>query len=1036
MENKSFFSKWSEFFITNYRVTILIIIGLVIGGIFGAFTLIREGFPNVDIPIATIQTAMPGATSVDVEKKVSQPIEEAVLNIGDVKNVTSYSANNGSMVVVEFEGDVSIDKKIDELNTEVSTVDIPKEAEKPEVNEISAYTNMIITVTGDTGYAELKESAELVKEEINQNTSGIEKIDIIGGTDRKVKVVLDLTKLNQADLTISELRDLLAAQNVIVPGGFLEKGGREYTISVVGDVESLSEIKELYIGAKPDMRPLRLRDVATVELAPADPESVFRTGRKKDGKFVSENSVYLFVTKRANADITKISKSTRGTLRDLKEDDEIPSKINLIVSYDDANAVDRQISDLIDSGWQGLIVIFIVLFIFVSLRASIVISSIIPLVLLSVFMIFRFLDLSLNVITLFSIILTLGILVDNAIVIVEAIQYNLNRGYKGKEAVIIAINEVGAPVFSATLTTIVVFIPMIYIGGLIGKFIAYIPYTVITAISSSFLIAVTVTPLLGIWIIRSKNSASDNRIKEYDEIKHWRIIDWYGRLMEGIFKSLPRMGAVILFALILFVASMSIPLTGKLKMEQFPPEDAEFFFVNISFDRGAPFSFKNDKIYEVEKEIKKLSHLQSYSITPQGNDISIFVGVGDPRDRKMSTFDIVDQFEESARDIEGIEMRVVQMTAGPPAADYPIVVQINEDDLDKAKIAAKDLAKYLRTIDGIKKVRDGVSGEEVPQIRIKLDRGKMYRYGLVPAAVGAQIRDIYQPQEATKVRLAGMAKSVPLEVLVGDRYRNSMDDLENLVIFGSQGTVALKDIAEIREVEEFASIKRFEQQRFIEVSALTEDDANNREIEDKIKDYMNKDKLKELELEEDALSFRGQYSLDVEALDKIYLLLMLALILVFLILVAQFNSFSQPLIIMASIPLAIIGVFPGLWLTNSILSFLANLGVVALIGIVVNDAIVLVSYSNLLRQKGLTRRAALIEAGKIRFRPIFSTSLTTIGGILPLTIALTYWRPIGTAIISGLLFATIGTLLIIPCIFAFMSGVWDKVLRKLGREPN
>ncbi len=201
-----------------------------------------------------------------------------------------------------------------------------------------------------------------------------------------------------------------------------------------------------------------------------------------------------------------------------------------------------------------------------------------------------------------------------------------------------------------------------------------------------------------------------------------------------------------------------------------------------------------------------------------------------------------------------------------------------------------------------------------------------------------------------------------------------------------QGLVALEDIAEIEEVEELASISRFNQRRFIQVSALTEEDANNREIENKIKDYMDEDKLRQLGLEEDALSFRGQYSLDIEALDKIYLLLILALVLVFLVLVAQFNSFAQPLIIMISVPLAVTGVFPGLWLTQSVLSFLANLGVVALVGIVVNDAIVLVSYSNLLRNKGLSRRDALVEAGKIRFRPIFSTSLTTIGGILPLAI--------------------------------------------------
>ncbi len=1034
-QKKSFFAKWAEFFISNYRITLLIIISLIIGGVFGAFTLIREGFPYVEIPIAVVQTVIPGATSTDVESKVSKPIEEAAQGIGDVKSVSSNSYSNISVVLVEFEGDVGLSRKLDELKAAVSEVSLPEEAESPDVGEVPAFLNMIITVTGDYNYAQLQESAEIVKDEINQKVSGIEDIDIVGGTDKEIRVDVDLPKLQQLGLTISELRELLAAKNVVIPGGSLKKSGKEFAISVKGDVDALTEVRDLSIGIGPKNRPIKLKEIASVRVLPEESDLSFRTGYKEKGDFVTHNSVYLYITKRPDGDITDISESANEVLEELEEDS-LPSRVNLMITYDDAVAVERQISDLTTSAWQGLIIIFIVLLIFVSLRASIIISTIIPLVLLSVFMLFRVLDLSLNVITLFAIILTLGILVDNAIVIVEAIQYNINRGYKGKEAAVVAINEVGAPVFSATLTTIIVFIPMIYIGGVIGKFIVYIPYTVITAIAASFLIAITVTPLLGIWIIRNNKHSSEQKIKEYDEIRHWRLIDWYGRMMQALFSSLPRMGLVIVLAFVLFAASMSIPFTGKLKMEQFPAEDSDYFFVNISFNQGAPFSSRDQKLREIEKEIKKLPHLVDYSITPQGSDASIFVNIGDPRKRKLTSFDIIDQFEEGAKDIKGMEMRIVEMTAGPPGADYPIIVQINEDDLDKAKVAAKDLARHLRTVDGVTRVRDGVAGEEVPQIRVSLERDKLDQYGLLPAVVGAQIRDVFQPQEATKVKLASAEKSIPLDISVKEKFRDNLDDLKELAILSPQGPIALKEVAEIEEVEELASINRFNQRRYIQVSALTEDDANNKEIEDKIRDYMDKDRLEELGLEEDALSFRGQYSLDIEALDKLYLLFMLALILVFLVLVAQFNSFAQPLIIMASIPLAITGVFPGLWLTNSVLSFLANLGVVALVGIVVNDAIVLVSYSNLLREKGLSRREALVEAGKIRFRPIFSTSLTTIGGILPLTIILSFWRPIGTAIISGLLFATIGTLVVVPSIFAFMSGSWDKILLMIGREPN
>ncbi|MFQ5574814.1 MAG: efflux RND transporter permease subunit, partial [Terriglobia bacterium] len=852
-----------------------------------------------------------------------------------------------------------------------------------------------------------------------------------GGSENQIEVAVDLARMNQAGLTVTELKELLEAKNILLPGGSLESSGKEFVISVSGELNSLEEIEALSLGFSPRQGQVQLSDVATVEVAPEDTDSIYRTGYFKDGKFTAESAVYLFITKRPSADITDISEDVQATLDEVADDKELEEGIETIVSWDDAKSVTRQVGDLTRSGWQGLIIIFFVLFIFVSFRSSLVISAVIPLVLLSVFMIFKILDLSLNTVTLFSLILVLGILVDNAIVIVEAIQYNTNRGYPRGIASVIAINEVGTPVFTATLTTMLVFIPMIFIGGFIGQFIAFIPYTVVAAVAGSFLIAVTITPLLGAWFVRTQE-APTGKIKDYGELKQWRIIEWYGAGMERILHSFPGMMLVLVAAGAMFVASMAIPATGQLKSEQFPAEDGEFFTVNLGFERGTPLAIRDAKIQQIEEELQDINELVNYTITPLESDSSILVTLEDPRNRERDSFEILDSLEAELDKIKDVEIRLVPATAGPPAADYPIVVQINEDDLDRAKNAALHLARHLRGVEGVTDVRDGVTGEEVPQIRVELDDQKLDEQGLVPAAAALQVREVFQPEETTKIRLDGSAsaQSTPLELSVQDPFRDNLNDLRDLLIGGPAGVVKLSDIATIEQVEELATINRFNQRRYVQVNANIEDDVSPGDIEKAVKDYMNEDKLDELGLASDALTFRGQFSLDIEALDKIYLLLAIALLLVFIVLVAQFNSFAQPVVIMTAVPLAIIGVFPGLWVTGSILTFLANLGIVALIGIVVNDAIVLVSYSNLLYENGLSRREALVQAGKIRFRPIFSTSLTTIGGILPLTVTLSYWRPIGITIMSGLLFATVGTLVVLPTLFAFASALWARVAGK------
>ncbi|TET52588.1 MAG: efflux RND transporter permease subunit [Actinobacteria bacterium] len=1104
ISNPGYIAKWSNLFVNRWKISILLIIAIIIGGVFSAATLNREGFTEVNIPIGIVSTVMPGATSTDVEKKVTREIEEAVSPLEKVESVESFSSNSFSNVIVEFEFGADVDKKIQELKSAVSTASLPDEAEKPEIKQIAAGgVSMLINLIGDYKRAELNNYAEVVEKRIKDGVTGVGKVNIIGGSDFEIKIKVDLSKMNKQDITFTQIKEAIAAKNISIPGGSIKSEGKDLSIEVSHELNKIEDIKNIVIKqkvetpkvsapttsqnvtrqnnksasssanqsanqsqsqqtagsaepqasaaasqavsmaqAKPKIKTIRLKDIAKVVRESNDEDVIQRAGYLRDGKAHSANSVTLEVRRKSDADTTVISKEVRDLLKDVFKDSEIPEDLDYEVVFEDANMVKRELGSLFQSGWQGLIIVFIILMIFVSFRSSLIISTVIPLVLLIVLLIFKLFDLTLNIITLFALILTLGIIVDNAIVMVEATLHHLNLGRKKFKAALAAVAEVGPAVFSATLTTIIVFIPMAFIGGVMGEFIKYIPYTVIAAIGASFFIAVTFIPLIAGRFVKPTQKSSEGRIKKEEEIKHWRLIDWYGSFMKKALNKTTFMILIAFVALGLLAFSLWIPATGKVKSVTFPDLDSEYLITKMDFAKGTSTKVQDRVIKEVEDQVVTIPNFINYSfIAPMGamsgsgSGRTIYVGIGDPRDRDESSFDLAQELREKVKNIKGTAIRIEQESAGPPASEYPIFAQINGDDINKLKKAAIEAGEYLESLNDVSIVKNGIKGETEPQLRIKFDKNKMEDKNILPAQAAATVRGVFSSEEVSKIRPDNASESISLNLVAQKKFKDNQKDLEELKIATLDGKkVELKEVAEVSKVNELATINKYNGKRYINVKANLKEGADLKEIEGKLKDFFSESKLDEFDLNENAISFRGQMKMDMEAMDKILVMLVLALILVYTILVAQFNSFLQPFVIILAVPLALTGVFPGLWATGNVISFMSNVGVVALVGIVVNDAIIYIDYANQLHRKGNGFVESLVLAGQVRFKPILSTSLTTIGGIMPLALTSDFWSPIGTAVMSGLLFSTIGTLIVMPAVYTLLHNFNGVVNRLLGRE--
>ncbi|MBU0732302.1 efflux RND transporter permease subunit [Patescibacteria group bacterium] len=1019
----SWIMRWSKFFIEKYRITILLVILVIIGGVTGYMRLPQEmNPPGIDIGLAVVTVTYPGASAGEMEDDVTGPIEEAVENLEHVKDATSSSGNSFSSILIRFEEGSDTDKMIEDLNTELDKLTLPEDANDPEVMNVGAddFAAWQIAVAGDYSKVELTNYAKQIKDKL-RGISGISSIEIVGGAEEEIRVELDREEMKKKGLTISDVGQAIEANNLSFPGGKLATEDYEFNVVNESELASIDDLKNMVVGFS-GFDEVKLDDIADVEIKEVEQEKLLRTGYQEDGELAINDSVSVNINKAENVNVRAVDEEVTAAINEVKEN-ELPENLKVEVIWRDADQIDNVLGQMTSSAWQGLIIVAIVLMIFISIRSGLLIAILIPLIFLCVFLLFSLFGFSLNMITLFSLVLVLGMLVDNSIVIVEAIQHNLDRGLERKKAVLNAVKGVGPAVIAATITTLIVFLPIAMVTGVVGQYVRLMPYTVLFALGSSLLLAFTLTPFLGYLFMKPHKKRKGQK---KGEVNYGRAVLGYYAFIQKTLKKVWARIAVIVIAVVLFVASVWLPLSGILEAVQFPEGDAELIYVTVNLPKDSQKDSLNATMGQIEQAILEQGEVKNFAVERTGLAGTAMVFLTPITERKITSIEILDNLNKQIDEIESdgrIYATVYGM--GPPVEEYNTHFQVMGDDIAGLEKVAPEIALFLEKQEGVLYVDDGVS-DRGREIQIEYDREKIADEGLSNIMIAAQVKDLLQGIEA------GSLGDNKIKVTFREEDKDQLTDLQDLEITTPLGkTVKLEDITDVIESRAENTISHKDGQRYVEVSARADLDSEKLGLlNESVKNEFTPEKLEEMGLANGYIDSGGLFDDMMEAYGNLFQALILAVILVFLVLVAQFKSFLQPFIILLALPMAMIGVFPGLLIFGEVVSFMAFVGIIALLGVVVNDSIVLIDQINRLRAEGKNLIEATAKGAMARFKPIIATTVTTIGGLIPITITDPFWRGIGITIMCGLAVATLLTLIVIPVIYVILEAMKIRIKKR------
>ncbi|MFC1663364.1 efflux RND transporter permease subunit [Patescibacteria group bacterium] len=1047
MENKkSFLVNWSKFFIDRFRVTILILIAVLLAGMWGVANNQRQDFPTIPINFVFVSAVYPGASGEDIEQEVIVPIEQVMRDIDGVAGIRSSAQSNFGQVTAELEDANKTETAAAEISDQLGKIGLPSDVETDIIVPDASGPAIAVGIVGENGQGsnDLLTYAAPIKIRLESSSPEIEKVEVFPENVFHIEIHLDAAKLVSRGLSYEQIRSTLQSQIASLPGGSVKNSdGRNQSITINAPATSIAEIESIPLGTA------TLIDVADIHRHPVDSESLHYAGFVRDGQAFSKESVYLLIYKRDDGDVIRISAAVQEAIDEMKSDSILPDDINIEVLYDTSPYIVDQIDSLLTNGYIGLVLILIVLLFFINFRMALLVAIMIPLVFLITLFTLNILEFSLNILTLFAMILTLGILVDNAIVISEGMVHELERGRKRREAALIAIKKFGPAITAATLTTIVVFIPFAMIPGIIGDFMKFIPFTIIIMLVASYFVAISITPLMGRWILREQTYEERRAAK----VRNWEralilpaivhygqnLIDYinrgYVKLMRRIYKSRWAQATVIGITAVLIGVSVGF-FAPRLVFEQFPTDDGATMSVNFTFPAGTPFEEQKEAYEKTQNEIITLPYFQNfYSF---GN--TLYITFSEPANRTDGTtiFEIEDKFNQQLTKVreqisEDITIKPVATTYGPPESEYDIVVEFRGAESDKLVLAADDLEKFLIDKEVVSKIENGPRDNLVQAVDVQLDQDKLAANNVAALAAAGTINAIFSPQNIGSITVRDDGITDDVLLVFTEESTDTVDDLNSLVVPSLTGQpIRLDKVANINEVKKPISIGRLDSRRVATVNVALSDSAEQANIQTEIEEYLSEDKLKELGLESDGVSYGGIFASFQADFTNLQIVFVLAMILVYLILVNQFNSYIQPGLILFAVPLALIGVFPGLYVIGSSLNMISGLGIIALVGVVVNDAIVFIDTFNRYRKEFPDESLGeiLARTGQTRFKPIFSTSITTMGGILPLTLVDPFWRGLGTSIISGLIFSTVGTLIAIPVLYHVWKGLGNRLKRK------
>lgn len=1019
---------------------------LVAAGVVSVFAIPKENAPEVQIPVAVVVTPLRGASAADVAKLVTKEIEKEVTTVENIDSVTSVSREGVSVITAEFEASADLDKSIQDVKDAVDRAQpsLPRDADDSTVTRISFSDQpiLIMSLSGGLPPTEFSSLAKQIADEL-ELVAGVSRVEVVGTQDREATIVVRREALDAYSLTLGEVVAALGSSNVSLPVGTITVDRIEYAVAFKGALIDPADLLTVTVGQSGG-NPVYLRDVADIVDGVERATSIARTSV---AGAPAEPAVTLYVYKRSGANIFSTSDSVKEKLDELTPT--LLAGITPSITIDLGEEVSKSLGELTRVGFETVLLVIICLLITIGWRESVVAGLSIPLSFVIAFIGLYISGNTINFVSLFSLILAIGILVDSGIVVTEAIHTRFKRTGDAILAAKESIREYAWPLTAGTMTTVAVFAPLFFISGITGEFIASIPFTVIFVLLASVFVALGLVPLIAIMFTKQSMSRLEEKQEEWNK----RAQEWYRTWLLSKLRDAKFQKWFLRSMVVLFVVAIILPASGLVKVIFFPQDDAEYAYLEVETKQGTPLLETDLATRAVEELLYNDQRIASFATTIGGSSslggqgstqgskyANITIRLVPKEDRRTTSTEFVEELRTKVAIFTDITVRAYEPQSGPPTG-APVLITFSGEDLGDLERAVTVGERVLKGIEGTTEVTSSIK-DDGSQFALTIDRAKAAEVGLSPAHIASTLRTAVSGSVATTIK----QEDEDIDVLVISNLNPAWSDpseaatapveaLLNIPIPTPRGTVLLGSVLTSSIEKSNSVIRREDQKNIATISSYLSQDATATEVSSAFESALTAEGLPAGV----QVAVGGETEEVDQSFQEMFVALIAGMVLMLAILVLTFNSFRYSFYLLMLVPLSLVGVFAGLAITQEPLSFPSMLGIIALAGVIINHAIILVD-SIIVRMKNPLGRAldeVVADAAVSRLRPIFLTTLTTVVGMIPLAGASALWGPLAFTIMFGLTFAMVLTLILTPILVYRHpgKGMWKGVSTEVTTTP-
>lgn len=1022
---------------------------LLVLGMFSYNELSVEMFPEVDFPIVVVQTVYPGASAEAVETEVTKKIEEAINQISGVRHIESSSREGYSVQKVEFLLEVDGTIASQDVREKVAGIraSLPEDIEEPIVSQVdlNAQAIMSLALSGRRSPREITQLADDVIKPRLEPIPGVGQVQIIGGSDREIRILLDPDMMEAYGVSVGNVRKALVASNLEVPGGRVEESSREYLVRLQGRVTRVEQFDSVIVKNK-NGAPVYLSDLARVVDTIAEQRSLSR--------FNGQSAIGMNIIKQSGANVVQMAARTREVIAELQK--EMPPDIDIRIVNDNSNFIEDSIHEIITNIQIGTLLAVLVIFLFLlDSRPTLITGLSIPISIIGTFTAMKFLGFSINFMTLLGLSLAVGILIDDAIVVVENIYRHLDEGKSPIKAALDGTKEIGLAVSATTFAIVMVFLPVAFMEGIVGRFFYQFGMTVAVAVLISLFVAFSLTPMLSSRMLKTTRASSTDPGAAPSMLgRLWqrirKVLNLWNR---GFDKLKPRYRTLLAYSLrqrwlVLLLAAgtfaLAIYLGGRLGSEFMPQADEGRMYVTIGTPPGTDLDQTSKRFEQVEQILSEFDEVTGTFVKIGGGNTavtegSILVRLTDAAERELSAIQLMDSVRLLLGNIPGIKYSVSK-ESGEGGRGKPIEISIRGENLDELSRLVHEVQAIARSVPGCTDI-DNTMEEGKPEVRIVVDRQAADDLGLDLSVIAMTIRSLVEGDVVTRFKEGDEEYDVRLQLDMP--FRNSMADLGRIRIEsetelpgGDKMLIPLDRVATLTRETDIGKYNRYDRKREVRVNANAMAGAFSGSIAQRILDS-----AATLQLPPGYdIGPVGTQEFMEESFTNIGKALLLAIVFIYLLLASQYESFFDPLSIMVSLPLSLVGAILGLLLFQSSLSIMSMIGIVMLMGLVTKNAILLIDFVKQQRAKGLSRTEAILIAGPIRLRPILMTTFATVFGMLPLALGLgpgaEMRSGMARAVIGGMISSTVLTMVVVPVVYSVVDDIVGFLFRRKKKDST